>query len=126
MKQRKTSCRRPYITIKWNCYRGIASFKFVPEKKKTLQNQTFFQLLSQQRNQSHGKHVTSESCEIFDKCFTITYPSLSFGPYSCKKDSLETSKNLQTYNPKPYFSSVEVTLHTVMENHINKSVHLKI
>lgn len=67
-----------------------------------LQEQTLFQLLLQKPNHSQGKHVTLESIAIFDTCFTITYPSFIFGPYSCKKDNLDTSKNLQTYNRKPY------------------------
>ena len=80
------------------------------KKKKKIQSQTFFQLLLQQWNQSHGKHDTSESCEIFDKCFTVRYPSFSFGPYSCKKDSLETSKNLQTYNPNHMLGKIILDL----------------
>jgi hypothetical protein len=60
---------------------------------------TFCQLSLQQLNQLQAQHfLESSSFTIRGRCFTITYSSFSLGPYSGENDSLETSKNLQTYN----------------------------
>ena len=68
-----------------------------PNNVKSSKLSTFCQLSLHLHIIPQQKQQELSSVErIIWRCFTRTNPSASFGPYSGLKESLETSKNLQT------------------------------